>query len=103
MTTLTLRGPELRGCGRTTAKLAFASKKRRRSRSLWGRDHHGRFRTHGHDSVATARGTAWLTRETCAGTRTRVTDGAVAVRDLRRHRTVLVKAGHSYLARRRAR
>jgi ferric-dicitrate binding protein FerR (iron transport regulator) len=104
MTTLTLRGPELRRCGRTTAKLAFASKKkRRRVRSLWARDRHGRFRTHGHDSVATARGTAWFTRETCAGTRTRVTRGAVSVRDLRRHRTVLVKAGHSYLARRHAR
>jgi hypothetical protein len=103
MTTLTLRGPELRGCRHRTAKLAFASKKRRRSRSLWGRDHHGRFRTHGHDSVATARGTAWVTRETCAGTRTRVREGAVSVRDLRRHRTVLVKAGHSYLARRHAR
>jgi hypothetical protein len=103
MTTLTLRGPELRACGRAGGRIALASKKRRRSRSLWGRDHHGRFRTHGHDSVATARGTAWLTRETCAGTRTRVIEGAVSVRDLRRHRRVLVKAGHSYLARRHAR
>jgi hypothetical protein len=36
----------------------------------------------------------------CDGTLTRVTSGAVSVRDFRRHRTVLVRAGHSYLARR---
>jgi hypothetical protein len=104
MTTLTLRGPELRGCGRSRAggaAIALASKKRRHVRSLWGRDHHGRFRTHGHDSVATARGTAWVTRDTCAGTRTRVRSGAVSVRDLGLHRRVLVEAGESYLARRR--
>jgi hypothetical protein len=45
------------------------------------------------------RGTRWLTRDTCAGTRTRVVAGAVAVRDLRRHRTVVVRKGHEYLAR----
>jgi ferric-dicitrate binding protein FerR (iron transport regulator) len=68
-------------------------------RSLWARDNHGRFRTHGANSVATARGTAWLTQDRCDGTRTRVTRGAVAVRDLARHRTVVVRAGHAYLAR----
>jgi hypothetical protein len=41
-----------------------------------------------------------LTEDTCAGTRTRVTEGSVAVRDLNRKRTVIVRAGHSYLARR---
>jgi len=104
MTTLTLRGPELRGCSRHVAHagaIAVTSRKHRRHRrSLWGSDNHGRFRTHGHDSVATARGTRWLTRETCRGTLTRVRDGAVMVRDLRRHRRVLVTAGHSYMARR---
>jgi hypothetical protein len=104
MTTLTLRGPELRGCRRRAdngSTIALAAKKRRRhKRSLWGRDHNGRFRTHGHDSVATVRGTVWLTRETCAGTLTRVREGEVTVRDLHRHRRVLVAAGHSYLARR---
>jgi hypothetical protein len=46
------------------------------------------------------RGTKWLTTETCAGTRTTVAAGAVSVLDKVRHRTVLVRAGHSYLARR---
>jgi hypothetical protein len=84
--------------GATLATAAAAGKK---SRSLWGRDHGGRFRTHGASSVATVRGTRWLTKDTCAGTLTRVTQGVVSVRDLRRHRTVTVRAGRSYLARRR--
>ena len=67
-------------------------------RSLWGRDAGGRYRTHGRNSVATVRGTVWFTRETCAGTVTRVVEGAVSVRDLRRGRTVLVRAGQRYVA-----
>lgn len=105
MTTLALRGGNLAACRRSPARggtIALASKKRKKpKRSLWARDRHGRFRTHGNDSVATARGTAWLTQDRCDGTLTRVSDGAVSVRDLRRKRSVLVEAGHSYLARRR--
>ena len=47
------------------------------------------------------RGTEWITEDTCDGTRTTVVKGAVSVRDRHTGRTVLVKAGHSYLARRR--
>jgi hypothetical protein len=91
----------LRGSfGHCKAGVASAARKRKRARRLWGRDHGGRYRTHGANSVATVRGTRWETVDTCAGTRTRVTQGAVSVRDLRRHRTVTVHAGHSYLARR---
>jgi hypothetical protein len=82
------------------ATVARKHRSRTRARRLWGRDHGGRFRTHGANSVATVRGTRWLTRDTCAGTLTRVTRGVVSVRDLRRDRTVTVRAGHSYLARR---
>lgn len=71
------------------------------ARNLWGKDSGGRYRTHGRNSVATVRGTIWMTRETCAGTLTRVLDGAVSVRDVRRGRTVLVRAGGKYLARAR--
>jgi hypothetical protein len=93
----------LRGSiGSCRARVASIARKRRvRSRSLWGRDHGGRYRTHGANSVATVRGTRWLTRDTCAGTLTKVTRGVVSVRDLQRKRTVTVRAGHSYLARRR--
>ncbi|HEV3229261.1 MAG TPA: hypothetical protein VGY97_07295, partial [Solirubrobacteraceae bacterium] len=67
-------------------------------RRLWASDNHGHFRTHGRSSVATVRGTSWLTVDRCDGTLTRVSNGQVSVRDLRRHRTVVVSAGHSHLA-----
>jgi hypothetical protein len=43
-----------------------------------------------------------MTEDRCDGTLTRVLTGAVRVRDLRRHRTVVVRAGHRYLARARS-
>jgi hypothetical protein len=69
-------------------------------RRLWASDRHGRFRTHGLNSVATVRGTVWSTTDRCDGTLTRVGQGQVSVRDRRRGRSVLVPAGRSYLARR---
>jgi hypothetical protein len=57
-----------------------------RASGPWAKDQHGRFRTRGRNSVATVRGTRWLTRETSAGTLTRVAEGAVEVRDTRRPR-----------------
>ena len=71
-----------------------------RVRRLWGRDRGGRYRTYGRHSHATVRGTRWLTEDRCRGTFTRVTDGSVVVRDTARRRSVLVRAGHSYFARR---
>ncbi len=99
-----LRGGSFASCRRAghrpSGRRAAASRSRR-VRRLWGRDDGGRFRTHGRHSQATVRGTRWLTVDRCDGTFTRVTDGAVSVRDRGRHRTVLVRAGHSYLARSR--
>ncbi len=66
--------------------------------TLWAHDNHGRFSSRGHNSVATVRGTWWGTTETCAGTLTTVRQGLVSVRP-RHGRTVLVRAGHRYLAR----
>lgn len=70
-------------------------------RRLWARDNHGRFSTYGSNSVATVRGTIWLTEDRCDGTLTRVVRGRVAVYDRRLRRTVAVTAGHAYLARAR--
>jgi hypothetical protein len=67
-------------------------------RHLWG-DGHGRFRTVGRYSSSTIRGTTWLTDDRCDGTLTRVTNGSVLVRDFVRKKTVVVRAGHHYLAR----
>lgn len=89
----------IRAVAHTAVAKKKATKKRKPSRSLWGSDDHGRFQTHGRGSVATVRGTRWLTQDTCAGTLTKVADGAVAVTDLRTKRTVLVRKGHQHLAR----
>ena len=44
------------------------------------------------------RGTRWLTEDRCGSTLTRVTEGAVLVRDFARRKNVLVRAGRSYVA-----
>jgi streptogramin lyase len=104
MTSLVLRGGSFRRCGTRAgiSVLAHESGGRRRVvRRLWGKDKHSRFRTHGRDSVATVRGTRWVTTDRCDGTLTSVTEGKVLVRDLRRKRSVMVRAGSAYLARHR--
>jgi streptogramin lyase len=99
-----LRGGSFKRCARParrgSARRATASRTRR-VRRLWGRDSGGKYRSHGRHSHATVRGTRWLTVDRCDGTLTRVTNGAVVVRDFKRHRRVLVRAGHSYLAKAR--
>jgi hypothetical protein len=103
-TELRLRGGNFSTGAARGARAGAAAAQRRRKppvRRLWSQDSGGRFLTRGRNSVATVRGTRWVTTDTCAGTRTTVTSGSVAVRDLRRKRTVLVRAGHSYLARSR--
>jgi hypothetical protein len=67
--------------------------------TLWASDHNGHYSTRGQNSVATVRGTIWGTVERCAGTLTIVRRGTVSVRTLHGHGSVLVRAGHSYLAR----
>jgi len=103
MTDIVLRGGYIAGCPGSAASRSRAStqvhKRRRPKRRLWARDKGGRFSTHGRNSIATVRGTSWVTTDTCAGTRTTVKSGAVSVRDRRRGKTVLVRAGHTYLAR----
>jgi hypothetical protein len=99
LTELVLRGA-LPSCPRAGARAAAVAKRRRKPpRRLWGHDDHGNFRTRGGNSVATVRGTVWYVEDRCAGTLTRVSRGSVSVYDSARHRTVVVRAGQSYLAR----
>jgi hypothetical protein len=50
------------------------------------------------------RGTTWLVQDRCDGsTLTKVRQGKVAVRDFARRKTVIVKKGRSYVAKRRRR
>ena len=58
----------------------------------------GSFTTRGGYSSATARGTAWTMTDECAGTLTHVTRDVVSVDDFATRKTVLVRAGHSFLA-----
>ncbi|MGZ6682365.1 MAG: hypothetical protein ACXVFK_19360 [Solirubrobacteraceae bacterium] len=84
------------------AASASAAKKKKGPKAvlgkLWGSGK-GKFRTGGKYSSATVRGTIWLVEDRCEGTFTKVRRGTVQVRDLRRKKTVMVKAGHTYLAR----
>jgi len=97
LTVLRLVGP-LPECGRSST--ARASRRAPARRRVWGSGH-GRFRTSGRDGAATVRGTRWLTEDRCDGTRFVVREGVVAVRDHAKRKTVMVRAGESYLARRR--
>jgi hypothetical protein len=84
------------------ASAAQARKKKKGPKAvlgkLWGSGK-GKFRTKGKYSAATVRGTIWLVEDRCEGTFTKVVRGTVQVRDVRRKRTVTIKAGHTYLAR----
>jgi hypothetical protein len=66
-------------------------------RKLWS-DAHGSFSTKGNYAAGAVAGTEWLTEDLCDGTLIRVTRDKVAVTNLVTHRHVLVKVGHSYLA-----
>jgi hypothetical protein len=102
MTTLMLAGGNFRTCGRRAGDLGpVASLARRRPRRhLWGSGS-GSFSTSGNSASATVRGTIWLTEDDCEGTLIRVKRGTVTVRDLVRHKTITVRAPHSYFAARR--
>jgi Bacterial Ig-like domain (group 1) len=88
-------------CGTAGKASAAAKKKKKKVRRLWG-DGHGSFRTKGRSGAATVRGTKWLTEDRCDGTLVRVKRGVVQVRDFAKRKTVIVKKGHSYLARAKA-
>jgi hypothetical protein len=79
------------------AHASAKAKKKPKTRHLWGSGS-GAFRTTGQYSAATVRGTEWLVQDSCSGTLTRVKKGVVSVRDNVRHKTIVVRAGHRYLA-----
>jgi hypothetical protein len=99
LASLQLNGGRFKGCPR--APKAVLTRKRlspkRSVRHLWGSGT-GAFRTVGRFSSATVRGTKWLTDDRCNGTLTRVTKGKVAVFDFVKRKTIIVRAGHRYLA-----
>ena len=101
ITVLTLTGSSFsKACRPAKASTSARRRSRKRVRRLFG-DGKGSFRTTGRNAAATVRGTRWSVQDRCDGTLVTVQRGRVSVRDLVRQRTVLVKTGHTYLARRR--
>jgi len=62
---------------------------------------HGKFRTTGRYSAATVRGTKWTIADRCDGTLTHDITDSVVVTDFVRHKTIILHAGQSYLAKAR--
>ena len=102
LTELRLKGSSFRSCrARGSDGTASAAQLSRRTIRRLRSSARGRFRTRGRNSAATVRGTVWDTIDRCDGTLTKVRRGRVAVRDFRRKKTVIVRAGKSYLAKAR--
>ena len=79
-------------------KKQFAAQDKKKKRRLWGSGK-GKYRTRGKNATASVRGTIWLTQDTCTTTLVHVKRGVVDVLDFTKHKHVLVKAGHTYIAR----
>ncbi|HLX32995.1 MAG TPA: hypothetical protein VKR79_09555 [Gaiellaceae bacterium] len=60
---------------------------------------HGKFRSRGKYAAGAAHGTRWLLEDRCDGTFIQVYSDVVTVYDYVLHKTILVRAGQSYLAR----
>ena len=95
LATMVLRGGSFGKCGRSA--VVHSTKSNKVVRQLWGAGK-GKFQTKGRYAAATIRGTTWDTIDRCDGTLIKVTQGSVLVRDLKKKRNVVVKKGHSYLA-----
>jgi hypothetical protein len=99
----TLAGGSFAGCPTTRERAhkarasAAHSSGKRVVRKLWS-DAHGSFSTKGNYAAGAVAGTEWLTEDLCNGTLIRVTRDKVAVTNLVTHRHLLVRVGHSYLA-----
>ena len=94
---LRLTGGDFKLCAKRAAQSRNAGKTVRR---LWAKGD-GKFRTRGRYASATIRGTDWLTADRCDGTFVKTRQGVVSVLDFVLKKTMLVKAGKSYLAKKR--
>jgi hypothetical protein len=104
LTTLTLVNHAFKGapsyatCKSRKAGDASAAALSSKTLQLLHASAHGKFRTSGRYSAATVRGTTWTIADRCDGTLTRVIKDSVAVTDFIRHRTIILHARQSYLA-----
>jgi hypothetical protein len=104
LTTLTIvenafkGAPSYASCKAASGRASAAKLSAKTLQLLRGKDNHGKFRTKGRYAAATTRGTAWSVADRCDGTLTKVTQSSVLVNDFVRHISVVLRAGHSYLA-----
>jgi putative pyrroloquinoline-quinone binding quinoprotein len=104
LTTLTLVNNAFKGapsyatCKAHKALDASAAAASRRTLQLLRASAHGKFRTRGRYSAATVRGTVWSIADRCDGTLTHDVTHSVVVNDFVRHKTIVLRAGQSYLA-----
>jgi streptogramin lyase len=99
--------PTLKATARIAAAGAKKNKKPKRTKKkvshktvneVFG-NAHGQFSTRGHYATAADQGTRWRTADRCDGTLISVSAGKVTVTDFVHHRTLVLTAGHHYLAR----
>jgi hypothetical protein len=103
ITELRLTGSSFKKTCKAKAKASISAKKKKskkRVRRLFG-NAKGSFRTSGRNAAATVRGTRWSVQDRCDGTLVTVQRGRVEVRDKVKRKTVVVRTGHTYLARSR--
>ena len=80
-------------------KRGAAATAKQSTRRLWGSGK-GRNRSRGRYGDGGVNGTIWLTEDSCAGTLFVVKQGTVTVRDFGLRKTIVLRAGKRYLARR---
>jgi len=96
-TDLTLTGGDFSTCSAPRKLSANPKPSSSVVRQLWGHAH-GNFRTTGHYSSATIRGTIWGVQDRCDGTLTTAIDDVVTVVDTVLGKTVSLNPGQTYLA-----
>ena len=89
--------PTFASCRAKKGKAVTAALSKKTLQLLHG-SAHGKFRTKGRYAAATVRGTIWTIADRCDGTLTHAIKDTVAVSDFVRHKTIILRPGHSYLA-----
>jgi hypothetical protein len=92
-------GPSFSQCKAHKAADATAAALSSKSLQLLHASAKGKFSTKGRYGAATIRGTKWTIADRCDGTQVRDLSHSVAVTDFVRHKTIILHAGQSYLAR----
>ena len=87
-------------CKRHKAGDASAAAASSKTLQLLHASAHGKFRTKGRYSAATVLGTIWTIADRCNGTLVHDVTDSVVVNDFVHHKTIVLHAGQSYLARR---